>query len=282
DGITDESYKSVFEPVITQVMQSYDPSAVVLQCGTDSLSGDKLGCLNLSMRGHANCVKFVKSFGLPLLLLGGGGYTMRNVSRCWAYETGLAAGVELGSEIPVNEYYEYFGPDYKLDVRQSNMEDMNTREYLERAKGIVLDNVRKVGGPPSVQLTDIPRTADDYADDNADEDMDDPNERLPVRQRQRMIQPDMELSDSEDEGEGGRRNHQENKTVEKSALKPAEADAGSSTLLSSNRLTTSPQTATSMIAPEASSRSGVIAPTQESEKNGSVPMEVDTVIAPSN
>lgn len=41
-------------------------------------------------------MKFVKSFNKPLLLLGGGGYTMRNVSRCWAYETGLAAGVELG------------------------------------------------------------------------------------------------------------------------------------------------------------------------------------------
>ena len=37
--------------VIQQVMESYDPSAIVLQCGTDSLSGDKLGCLNLSMRG---------------------------------------------------------------------------------------------------------------------------------------------------------------------------------------------------------------------------------------
>jgi histone deacetylase 1/2 len=111
DGISDENYKSVFEPVIQQVMDSYDPSAIVLQCGTDSLSGDKLGCLNLSMRGksrllkgfssscwpgHANCVKFVKSFHRPLLLLGGGGYTMRNVSRAWAYETGLAAGVELG------------------------------------------------------------------------------------------------------------------------------------------------------------------------------------------
>lgn len=48
------------------------------------------------MLGHANCVQFVKSFGLPLLLLGGGGYTMRNVSRAWAYETGLAAGVRLG------------------------------------------------------------------------------------------------------------------------------------------------------------------------------------------
>lgn len=93
-------------------METYDPSAIVLQCGTDSLSGDKLGCLNLSMKGewiwlpesqetdyefvgHANCVKFVKSFNKPLLLLGGGGYTMRNVSRAWAFETGLAAGVEL-------------------------------------------------------------------------------------------------------------------------------------------------------------------------------------------
>ena len=65
--------------VISEVMQSYNPGAVVLQCGTDSLSGDKLGCFNLSMRGHANCVKFVKSFNKPLLMLGGGGYTMRNV-----------------------------------------------------------------------------------------------------------------------------------------------------------------------------------------------------------
>ena len=46
--------------------------------------------------GHANCVKFVKAFNKPLLLLGGGGYTMRNVSRVWAFETGLANGVELG------------------------------------------------------------------------------------------------------------------------------------------------------------------------------------------
>ncbi len=43
----------------------------------------------------------LKSFNKPLLLLGGGGYTMRNVSRAWAFETGLAAGVELG---PGNVY----------------------------------------------------------------------------------------------------------------------------------------------------------------------------------
>jgi len=213
DGISDENYKSVFEPIIRQVMESYDPSAIVLQCGTDSLSGDKLGCLNLSMRGHANCVKFVKSFNKPLLLLGGGGYTMRNVSRAWAFETGLAAGVELGPEIPVNEYYEYFGPDYELDVKSSNTEDMNTPEYLERVKNIVMENLRKLKGPPSVQMTDIPKTPiDDVMDDmNQDEDLIPSDSRRHRRLLDSRVQADGELSDSDDEGEGGRRDYANHK-----------------------------------------------------------------------
>lgn len=56
-------------------------------------------------------------------------------------------------EIPVNEYYEYFGPDYELDVKSSNTEDMNTRGYLDRVKNIVMENLRQVGGPPSVQMS---------------------------------------------------------------------------------------------------------------------------------
>lgn len=106
DGITDQTYKSIFEPVIESVMKYYQPEAVVLQCGGDSLSGDRLGCFNLSMDGHANCVNYVKSFGLPTLVLGGGGYTMRNVARTWAYETGVLVGQEMDRTLPYNEYYE--------------------------------------------------------------------------------------------------------------------------------------------------------------------------------
>lgn len=58
----------------------------------------------------------------------------------------------ISSEIPVNEYYEYFGPDYALDVRPSNMEDLNTPKYLDRVRGIVMENLRGLGGPPSVQM----------------------------------------------------------------------------------------------------------------------------------
>jgi histone deacetylase 1/2 len=106
DGITDDTYKSIFEPVIGEIMSTYDPAAIVLQCGGDSLSGDRLGCFNLSMQGHANCVNFVKNFGKPTLVLGVGGYTMRNVARTWAFETGQLLGMDMNPTLPFTEYYE--------------------------------------------------------------------------------------------------------------------------------------------------------------------------------
>ena len=36
-----------------------------------------------------DCVEFVNSYNIPTLVLGGGGYTLRNVPRCWAYETAV-------------------------------------------------------------------------------------------------------------------------------------------------------------------------------------------------
>jgi histone deacetylase 1/2 len=49
----DESYESIFVPIISKVMETFQPSAVVLQCGADSLTGDRLGCFNLTVRGRS-------------------------------------------------------------------------------------------------------------------------------------------------------------------------------------------------------------------------------------
>jgi len=202
DGIDDKSYKAIFEPVIKSVMEYYRPEAIVLQCGGDSLSGDRLGCFNLSMKGHANCVNFVKSFNLPVLVLGGGGYTMRNVSRTWAFETGALVGETLGWELPYNDYYEYFAPDYELDVRPSNMDNANSPEYLEKIKIQVIENLKRTTFAPSVQMTDVPRDQDDEADailDDLDED-ENKDKRHTKRRFDQYIQKDEELmSDSEDE-----------------------------------------------------------------------------------
>ena len=210
DGIDDRSYKGIFEPVIQACMDYYQPSAVVLQCGGDSLSGDRLGCFNLSMNGHANCVEFVKSFDLPTLILGGGGYTMRNVARTWAYETGLLVNKNVGPVLPYNEYYEYYAPDYELAVRPSNMENANTSEYLEKIKNQVIDNIRRTMHKPSAPMTDIPpdpQGMDDEADamlDDADED-DNLDTRHTARRWDLHTEKDGELSESED-GEGNGRN----------------------------------------------------------------------------
>ncbi|KAL8644094.1 MAG: hypothetical protein Q9226_007939 [Calogaya cf. arnoldii] len=210
DGIDDTSYKAIFEPIIKNVMEYYRPEAIVLQCGGDSLSGDRLGCFNLSMRGHANCVDFVKSFNLPVLVLGGGGYTMRNVARTWAYETGRLTGQSMKNELPFNDYYEYYAPDYELDVKPSNMDNANSREYLDKIQIQVIENLRSTTThAPSVQMTEVPRdpmgTNDDQdaALDDLDEDTN-TDQRKTKRQWDKYIERDDELSASEDEEENER------------------------------------------------------------------------------
>ena len=51
-----------------------------------------MGCFNLSVKGHASVAEHMKTFGVPVLLIGGGGYTLRNVPRCWTYETAVITG----------------------------------------------------------------------------------------------------------------------------------------------------------------------------------------------
>ncbi|TFJ84910.1 hypothetical protein NSK_003942 [Nannochloropsis salina CCMP1776] len=171
DGMDDESFVSVFRPVIGKVMETFAPGAIVLQCGADSLSGDRLGCFNLSLKGHADAVAFVKSFDVPVLALGGGGYTLRNVPRCWVYETSVLQGTEIKDDLPFHDYFEYYGPDYKLHLPVSNMENLNTKPYLETIKQqlfTILSQVSPTGaqiqtGQPGTSMTPpdaaLPETA---------------------------------------------------------------------------------------------------------------------------
>lgn len=145
-GMDDFSYSYVFEPIVETVIRRYSPDVIVMQCGADSLAGDRLGCFNLSVYGHGKCLKYVKSFGKKMLVLGGGGYKIKNVSRCWAYETSLLCDVEIGNDIPKNDmYYSYFGSDYTLHPNLGKkFENFNTRRYLDCVKGYVLENLNKL------------------------------------------------------------------------------------------------------------------------------------------
>ncbi|XP_024977398.1 histone deacetylase 6 [Cynara cardunculus var. scolymus] len=167
DGMDDDSFRGLFRPIVHKVMEVYQPDAVVLQCGADSLAGDRLGCFNLSVKGHADCLRYLRSFNVPLMVLGGGGYTIRNVARCWCYETAVAVGVEPENKLPYNEYFEYFGPDYTLHVEPSPLENQNTPKDLEKIRNLLLEQLSRLPHSPSVPfqitppITEAPEEAEE-------------------------------------------------------------------------------------------------------------------------
>ena len=74
-----------------------------------------LGYERLPRRGHGEAIAYVKSLGLPLMVLGGGGYTIKNVARCWTHETGVLLGEELAPDLPFNEYYQVSSFSFLID-----------------------------------------------------------------------------------------------------------------------------------------------------------------------
>ncbi|KAI6197516.1 Histone deacetylase [Aphelenchoides besseyi] len=206
DGISDANYQSIFAPVMKKVMEMFRPGAVVLQCGADSLNGDRLGPFNLTLRGHGECVKFFRDYDVPLMLLGGGGYTPRNVARCWTYETSLAVNMEIPDELPYNDYFEYFGPNYRLHIDPSQANDENDSAYMQLIQTAVLENLGRVPAAPGVQMQPIPTDAMDV-DNGPAVDAANPDVRLPDAVNDKIIEDVGELYDGEKEG-GDLRNEQ--------------------------------------------------------------------------
>ncbi|KAI9921414.1 hypothetical protein PsorP6_002502 [Peronosclerospora sorghi] len=120
DGMDDESFTDIFRSVIAKVMEHSAPGAVLLQC------------------------------------VGGGGYTLRNVARAWCYEASLLVGVDTPDAMPYHDYFEYYGPEYRLHLPVSNMENLNTPAYLDNIKRSIHENLCQIEAVPSVPFTVAP------------------------------------------------------------------------------------------------------------------------------
>lgn len=160
DGIPDEQYIRLFRNTIGPCIDKYNPTAIVIQCGADSLGGDRLGCFNLNIQAHGACVDYVKSFRLPLLVLGGGGYTPRNVAKAWAYETSVCIEADLDPDLPSHmPLLEHFGNERTLFPNLGSTgryENKNSEEYIHSLVMGIHEQLRYVEGNPSVQMQHIP------------------------------------------------------------------------------------------------------------------------------
>ena len=159
EGVDDATFHRLFKPIMSKVMSVFQPGAIVLQCGADSLGGDRLGCFNLSLDGHAEAVRFVRGFGIPTLVTGGGGYTKTNVARCWANETAALLGVgPLDDALPPNDYLEYYAPRFDLGARQvrAGLDNANARADVDRIGREVLASLSRLEAAPAVAMQELP------------------------------------------------------------------------------------------------------------------------------
>ena len=159
DGITDEDYKYLFENIIGRCIENYRPTAIVLQCGADSLGNDRLGCFNLNIKGHGACVTFVKKFRIPMLVVGGGGYTPRNVARAWAHETSICidAADDIDPTLPAHmPFRTHFRGDSLFPPLSGKHENKNPKSYLDNIVRFTFEQLRYMQGAPSVQMQHIP------------------------------------------------------------------------------------------------------------------------------
>ena len=151
-GVSDEAFIGIFHPIVAALVIKFKPNAIVLQAGADSLTGDCVGMQNgsfsLSTRGHAQCVKIVRDLKIPLLVLGGGGYSKESVAKCWAIETAVLCGKEiheLPDLIPNNDFYfsSYAEKNLHVEPKKDSV-DFNSPGRLNLIKEQVLNNIDKM------------------------------------------------------------------------------------------------------------------------------------------
>jgi hypothetical protein len=237
-------YLTIFKTVIDDTVTAFRPSSIVLQCGADSLGCDRLGAFNLSIAAHGECVNFVRKFGVPLLVVGGGGYTVKNVGRCWTYETAVLVGASLPDELPLTIYDPFFrDSQWKLHPPLTGkVDNQNSPTSLQRITMNIRSKLRYLQGAPSVMMSELPpdlerwleeekeardKDADEnpesrldrsmaqneFYDGNGDHDKDEEEpERAPSRRRRTTRVEDPNTATTSTRSRGGRRRGRPPKT----------------------------------------------------------------------
>ena len=97
-GANDAVFTSAFEDIVPKFIEAFKPDVLVTQLGVDSFTTDPLTHMCITTNGFSEMVEGFRSFNLPWIALGGGGYNLDNVKRAWT----LAWAVMNNAEVPDN------------------------------------------------------------------------------------------------------------------------------------------------------------------------------------
>ena len=98
----DDVYVEIFKSLVSPLVRAFKPDVLITQLGIDSYHTDPLTHLQLTTRGFLDVIQLFSEMELPWLALGGGGYDVGAVARCWSLAYGQMIGLTLPTSIPTD------------------------------------------------------------------------------------------------------------------------------------------------------------------------------------
>ncbi|CCH29062.1 Deacetylase superfamily [Saccharothrix espanaensis DSM 44229] len=133
-GTSDPGWLRAFHAVVPSLLRSFRPQVLVTQCGVDTHREDPLADLALTVDGHREIYRTLRSLaeevsGGRWLALGGGGYELvRVVPRSWTHllATVLDRDVDPATRLPADWVAHAAGraPDWPLPATMSDDADV--------------------------------------------------------------------------------------------------------------------------------------------------------------
>jgi acetoin utilization protein AcuC len=83
-GLNDTEHRHLMTQAVLPLIERFEPQAILLQSGADSLEEDPLAKLSLSNNAYWAVARAIRALTPRLVVVGGGGYNPYTVARCWA------------------------------------------------------------------------------------------------------------------------------------------------------------------------------------------------------
>ncbi|MBI5888633.1 MAG: acetoin utilization protein AcuC [Deltaproteobacteria bacterium] len=96
----DAVFTNAFNRIVPPFIEAFKPDILVTQLGVDTFDTDPITHLSLTTNGFERMVRSFKSFNIPWVALGGGGYDLSNVARAWTLAWTIMNDMEPPETIP--------------------------------------------------------------------------------------------------------------------------------------------------------------------------------------